>query len=54
MDDWQSQQQADELILRQDAAQAILKARPFLSEDEIMAIAYSAGLANEIYKELRK
>jgi hypothetical protein len=53
--DWQMQQQQDEEVIQKaalDALQASL-ARP-LTEDEAMALAYSAGVANSFYKELRK
>jgi hypothetical protein len=54
-DNWQQSQQRDLEILQEDAIKAILHARALgLSEEECMVIAYPAGLANDVYKELRK
>jgi hypothetical protein len=53
-DDWQAQQQHDlEQMHRTvlEALQASLE-RP-LTKDEAMALAWSAGLANDFYKEIR-
>lgn len=53
--DWQHAQHADETAQIESATKAIVKAHDLgLSESECMAIAYSAGVANEVYKELRK
>lgn len=52
MTDWQFQQQQDEQA-QQEAALKALKAsmqRP-LTRDEAMTLAYSAGVANDFYKE---
>lgn len=55
MPDWQEQQHADEQRLQHDALEALKKAHSLgLEESECMAIAYSAGLANTFYKELRR
>lgn len=53
--DWQQAQQQDEEALHKAALEALEASllRP-LSESEAMALAYSAGLANDLYKELRK
>lgn len=53
--DWQMQQQQDEEVLQKAALDALEAAatRP-LAEDEQMAIAYCAGLANTLYKKLRQ
>lgn len=54
-DDWQAAQHADETKQMEATTKAIAKAHDLgLSESECMAIAYSAGVANEVYKELRK
>ena len=54
-DDQQAAQHADLCVLEKEATEAILHAHKLgLSESECMAIAYSAGLANTVYKELRK
>ena len=53
--DWQQQQHADELALQKAALDAILHAQKLgLTESECMAIAYSAGIADSFYKEIRK
>lgn len=52
---WQEQQQRDLEILQEDAMKALKHARELgLSDDECMAIAYSAGIANDFYKEIRQ
>jgi hypothetical protein len=52
--DWQQQQQRDLEILQDDAMKALKHARDLgLSDEECMAIAYSAGIANDFYKEMR-
>lgn len=54
-DNWQQSQQRDLEILQEDAIKAILHARDLgLSDDECMAIAFSAGFANDLYREIRK
>ncbi len=52
---WQQEQHKDECELEKAATDALLAAkhRP-LSDEEIMAVAYSAGVANNVFKELRK
>lgn len=53
--DWQAAQHADECKRRAEAVEVIVKARTLgLAETECMAIAYEAGVASEVYKELRK
>lgn len=49
------QQLIDLQQLERGAIESLLaaKKRP-LSDEEIMAVAYSAGVANAVYKELRK
>ena len=55
MDGWQEKQHEDELRLQQDAMEALKEAyRLGLGESECMALAYSAGIANDFYKEIRK
>lgn len=53
--DWQGEQQRDRDELQHAATVAALASlsRP-LSEDEMMALAYSAGIANDVWKELHK
>ena len=55
MSDWQQAQHDDELALQKAALEALQasRTRP-LTEDEAMALAYSAGVANDFYKEIRK
>lgn len=54
-DNWQEAQYADECKRRAEAIQVIVKAHGLgLEETECMAIAYEAGVANEVYKEIRK
>jgi ABC-type Fe3+/spermidine/putrescine transport system ATPase subunit len=52
--DWQAQQQQDEEVLHKAALEALKDSlsRP-LSEGEAMAVATTAGLANELYLEIR-
>jgi hypothetical protein len=52
---WQAEQHRDECLLQQAATEALKASgtRP-LTEDEQMALAYAAGLANDFYKEIRK
>lgn len=53
--DWQLAQKADEDAL-QEAALEALKAsrmRP-LTDDEVMTLGYAAGMANDVYREIRK
>ncbi len=54
LEGWEAEQERDLQMMAADAAKALAasKTRP-LTEDEIMAIAFSAGIANETYKELR-
>jgi hypothetical protein len=55
MNDDQQQEERDKQMLAQEAITALVCAKSrTLSEDEIMAIAWSAGLSNDVYKELRK
>lgn len=55
MSDWQQQQQRDLELLQEDAMNALRHARQLgLSDEECMAIAYSAGIANDFYKEIRQ
>ncbi|MDQ2987412.1 MAG: hypothetical protein M3R13_11975 [Armatimonadota bacterium] len=52
---WQQEQHRDELDLQRQALEALQAARTRpLSENELMALAYSAGLANTFYKEMHK
>jgi hypothetical protein len=54
-DDWQEAQYHDEQQLQRAALDALHRARTLgLEESECMAIAYSAGIANDFYKELRR
>lgn len=54
MDNWQAAQHADELTLQQAAMEALKRAHALgLSESECMALAYSAGIATDFYKEIR-
>jgi hypothetical protein len=51
---WQEQQHADEQGLQQAAMAALMKAYYLgLEESECMALAWSAGIANDFYKEIR-
>ena len=52
--DWQAAQHKDECELQKAALEALQASlvRP-LTKDEAMAVAYSAGLANDFYKETR-
>lgn len=52
-DDEQASQHADMLAFEEAAVKALKKAHDLgLSESECMAIAYVAGLPNEVYKAL--
>lgn len=55
MSDWEEAQKADEEALQQAALEALKASlgRP-LSEGEAMAVAYSAGLANDFYREIKR
>lgn len=49
-----AQQQADIDAMQKAAKDAILAARHRpITDEEAMAIAYSAGIPNEVYKEIR-
>ena len=55
MDGWEQQEQQKDMdILQRIATDALVaaKSRP-LTVDEIMAVAWSAGLANDVYKEIK-
>lgn len=53
-DNWQGEQHRDECELQRAAMEALRasRTRP-LTEQEQMALAYSAGIANDYYKEIR-
>jgi hypothetical protein len=55
MSDWRGEQYRDECELQKAALEALQASltRP-LTQDEAMAVAYSAGLANDFYKEIRQ
>jgi hypothetical protein len=52
MNDWEQQQQQDEQQQQEAAIQALKAAltRP-LTRDEAMTLAYSAGVANDFYRQ---
>ena len=54
MSDWQALQQQDEDELHKAALEALEASltRP-LSQGEAMAVAYAAGMANDLYKGIR-
>lgn len=55
MDSWQAAQHADETAQQEVALDALKHARNLgLSENECMALAYMAGIANQFYQEIRK
>jgi hypothetical protein len=52
--DWQAAQHKDECELQRAAMEALLASRKRpLTDAEAMALAYSAGIANDFYKEIR-
>lgn len=54
MDEWDAAQYADECAQQQAAMEALLRARALgLADEQCMALAYAAGIANDFYKEIR-
>lgn len=55
MNDDQQAQERDRQMFAQEVVTKLLAARSRpLSDDEIMVIALEAGVANDLYKEIRK
>lgn len=53
-DEWQEAQHTDELAGQEAAMKALRHAKELgLSDDECMALAYMAGIANQFYREIR-
>lgn len=51
---WEAEQHRDECELQRAAKEALLAARTRpLTEEEIMAAAYCAGIANDVYREIK-
>jgi trimethylamine:corrinoid methyltransferase-like protein len=54
-DDWQAEQERDLQMFAQEVVTKLLQARQRpLSDEEVMAIALEAGVANDLYKEMHK
>lgn len=53
--DQQAAQHAEQCAQQRDAMSALMHARHLgLSDEECMALAYSAGIANDFYKEIQQ